>query len=186
MGTSSPGRKVSLISHPQTVHNGLTPYILASWRRRGVQLTTLRHAAGISSTGNPALDERLPFDEPYEIPEGTAAQVNRAKAEGARVIAIGTTVIRALESAAQTVGRVQPGSGVARGRIGRHTLLRVADAILTGMHLPGDSHFELLQAFADESLLRQVRAGANDRGYRGHEFGDFMLVERLGPSTRPR
>ena len=151
---------------------------LSSWRRRGVRLATLTHAAGISSTGDPALDERLPFDEPYEIPERTAAQVNRAKAEGARVVAIGTTVVRALEFAAGTDGGVPAGSGVARGRIGHHTSLRVVDAILTGMHPPGESHFELLRAFADDSLLRRIHATGEDRGYLGHEFGDAMLIHR--------
>jgi S-adenosylmethionine:tRNA ribosyltransferase-isomerase len=64
---------------------------LAAWRQRGISLATLTHAAGISSTGDPTLDLRLPFDEPYRIPERTAAVIHRAKSEGGCIIAIGTT-----------------------------------------------------------------------------------------------
>jgi S-adenosylmethionine:tRNA ribosyltransferase-isomerase len=150
---------------------------LGAWRRRGIGFATLTHAAGISSTGDLALDQRLPFDEPYCIPEGTAAAVNQAKSDGGRIIAIGTTVVRALESAGGTDSRVGAGNGIASGRIGRETRLRVVDAILTGVHQAGESHFELLQAFADDALLSDISALAMSRGYRTHEFGDSMLIE---------
>lgn len=152
--------------------------MLATWRRRGIKLATLTHAAGISSTGDPALDQRLPFDEPYVIPARTAAVINQAKADGARIIAIGTTVVRALESTAKADGIVHAGDGIASGRIGRATRLCVVDAVLTGMHPPGDSHFELLGAFADDPLLDRLNATAVDCGYRAHEFGDSVLIER--------
>ena len=119
----------------------------------------------------------LPFDEPYRIPAGTAAAIAEAKAEGGRIIAIGTTVVRALEAAANADG-VRAGDGVARGRIERDTPLRVVDAILTGVHQPGESHFELLRAFADDAVLDRVTAALAARGYRAHEFGDSMLLER--------
>ncbi len=152
--------------------------MLTTWRRRGVKLATLTHAAGISSTGDPALDLRLPFDEPYVIPERTAAVINQTKADGGRIIAIGTTVVRALESAANVDGLVRAENGIASGRIGRHTRLRIVDAMVTGIHPPGNSHFEILRAFADDSLLEKISATAVDRGYRVHEFGDFLLIER--------
>jgi len=150
---------------------------LTTWRRRGVKLATLTHAAGISSTGDPVLDLRLPFDEPYVIPERTAAVINQAKVDGGRIIAIGTTVVRALESTAKRDGLVHAGNGFARDRIGRETRLRIVDTILTGMHPPGESHFELLRAFADDRMLEHLNATAIDRGYRGHEFGDSLLIE---------
>src|SRR5205807_3435046 len=65
---------------------------LAAMRARGVEFETITHAAGISSTGDEELDRLLPFDEPYRIPSATAAAVNRAKARGGRVVAVGTTV----------------------------------------------------------------------------------------------
>ena len=151
---------------------------LAMWRRRGIQLATLTHAAGISSTGDPALDERLPLDEPYEIPEATADAIARTSANGGRVIAIGTTVVRALESATSVAGDVTPGPGVASGRIGQTTPIRVVDTILSGVHEPGESHYELLRAFASDVILRQTHATATKRDYQTHEFGDNVLIER--------
>jgi S-adenosylmethionine:tRNA ribosyltransferase-isomerase len=150
---------------------------LEAWRRRDIGFATLTHAAGISSTGDPVLDLRLPFDEPYCIPDATAAAVNQTQSEGGRIIAVGTTVVRALESAKGTDGNVRAGNGVARERIGRESALGVVDAILTGMHQPGESHFELLEAFADDAALRDISAIAVKRDYRTHEFGDSMLIE---------
>jgi S-adenosylmethionine:tRNA ribosyltransferase-isomerase len=157
----------------------------ALWRQRGVTFATITHAAGISSTGDPTLDLCLPFDEPYRIPEQTAAAIAQAKAGNGRIVAIGTTVVRALESAALADGRVRPGGGVASGRITRGTPLRVANAILTGIHKPGESHFELLRAFADDAVLKQISAAINSQSYRDHEFGDSLLVE-MSPFSRPR
>jgi S-adenosylmethionine:tRNA ribosyltransferase-isomerase len=151
---------------------------LATWQRRGIELATLTHAAGISSTGDSGLDAQLPFDEPYIIPENAAAAIGRTKARGGRVIAIGTTVVRALESAATSHGTVRPGNGVARGRITPETHLIVTDTVLTGMHEPGESHFELLRAFTDDPVLHSVHEAAGRRRYRTHEFGDSLLIER--------
>ena len=151
---------------------------LAIWRRRGVGFATLTHAAGLSSTGCPALDSRLPLDEFFHIPERTAAAVNRARSSGGRIVAVGTTVVRALEAAANGDGGVQAGDGVARGRIGRETQLRVADVILTGVHQPGESHYELLRAFAPDATLESMSAAVTAHRYRDHEFGDLVLIER--------
>jgi S-adenosylmethionine:tRNA ribosyltransferase-isomerase len=150
----------------------------AVWRQRGIGFATLTHAAGISSTGHPALDLRLPFDEPYRIHSYTAAAIKRAKSNDRRIIAIGTSVVRALESAADADGSVRAGDGAARGRIVRETPLRVVDALLTGVHQPGESHFELLRAFADDALLDRISEAFDQHGYRPHEFGDSMLIER--------
>jgi S-adenosylmethionine:tRNA ribosyltransferase-isomerase len=151
---------------------------LAAWRERGVRFATLSHAAGLSSTGDPALDQRLPFDEFYNIPESCASEVREAKRKGRRVIAIGTTVVRALKSASSADGSVRPGEAIARGRIGRGTRLRIVDAILTGVHQPGESHFELMKAFANDDRLARIGAAAEERGYRSHEFGDSLLIDR--------
>jgi S-adenosylmethionine:tRNA ribosyltransferase-isomerase len=106
------------------------------------------------------------------------AAITRAKSEGRRVVAIGTTVVRAVESAANADGSVRAGDGVASGRIVCETPLRVVDAMLTGVHRPGESHFELLRAFADDALLDQISVVFDWHGYRAHEFGDSMLIER--------
>jgi S-adenosylmethionine:tRNA ribosyltransferase-isomerase len=158
---------------------------LTAWRQRGIKFATLTHAAGISSTGDPALDLRLPFDEPYHIPEGTEAAISRTKSQGRRVVAVGTTVVRALESAANGDGSVHAGSGVARERIMGETRLRIVDAILTGVHVPGEPHFELLRAFANDSVLLSVSAALSQGDYCTHEFGDSVLIERFETSAWP-
>jgi S-adenosylmethionine:tRNA ribosyltransferase-isomerase len=127
---------------------------------------------------------RLPFDEPYRIPERTATAIAKAKAEGGRIVAIGTTVVRALESAADADGAVCAGDGVAHGRIGRETRLRVVDAILTGVHQPGESHFELLRAFAEDAVLDRMSAALAEHSFRSHEFGDCMLIARQAHTSR--
>src|SRR5262249_3072678 len=103
---------------------------LGRLRARGIGFATLTHAAGISSTGAPVLDRRLPLDEPYRIPEATARKIAQTKGGGGRIVAIGTTVVRALEAAAARDGIVHAGDGVATQRIGPATRLAVVDAIL--------------------------------------------------------
>ena len=150
---------------------------LADLRARHIEFATLTHAAGISSTGDLDLDARLPFDEPYHIPATTAAAVNRARAAGGRIVAIGTTVVRALEHAADDLGRVRGGDGVATQRINEKTRLRVVDVILSGVHEPATSHYQLLRAFVDDETLRQADDFMSALGYRTHEFGDSVLIE---------
>jgi S-adenosylmethionine:tRNA ribosyltransferase-isomerase len=153
---------------------------IAAWRRSGAGLVTLTHAAGLSSTGDPELDACLPFDEPYRIPRVTAAAVTRARAEGRRIVAIGTTVVRALESA-WSQGALRSGPGIARGRIGPATSLRVVDAVLTGVHEPPESHYELLRAFSNDDRLISIVGVLHAHDYRSHEFGDAVLLERPVP-----
>ncbi|HKI15108.1 MAG TPA: S-adenosylmethionine:tRNA ribosyltransferase-isomerase [Roseiarcus sp.] len=157
---------------------------LKVWRRRGVGFATLTHAAGLSSTGCPTLDSRLPLDELFHIPERTAAAVSRAKSRGGRIVAVGTTVFRALEAAANGDGGVRAGDGVARRRIGRETQPSVADAVVTGVHQPGESHYELLRAFAPDATLESMSAAVTAHGYRDHEFGDSVLIERPSRASR--
>jgi S-adenosylmethionine:tRNA ribosyltransferase-isomerase len=159
---------------------------LAQMRSRGTRFATLTHAAGISSTGDPELDKLLPLDEPYSIPTRTAAAVDAARARGARVIAIGTTVVRALEAAGDGDGRVRGGNGVATGRIARGTKLEVVDAVLTGTHELGTSHHALLGAFLDEPSLRRIDAKLDGGYYRTHEFGDSLSIERAARATGGR
>jgi S-adenosylmethionine:tRNA ribosyltransferase-isomerase len=158
---------------------------LAEMRAKGVGFVTITHAAGISSTGSAELDLRLPFDEPYHIPKATALALRRARANGGRVIAVGTTVVRALEHAGRQ-GLIQPGAGLATQRIGPGTRLRVVDAILTGTHEPGSSHHELLRAFADDAILRRMTRELDFCGYRTHEFGDSLLIEHVPTRGRAR
>jgi S-adenosylmethionine:tRNA ribosyltransferase-isomerase len=159
---------------------------LARLSARGIGFAAITHAAGISSTGDPALDARLPFDEPYHIPRETVRHLRRARREGGRVIAIGTTVVRALEHAALATGAVRSGLGTATQRIGPTTRLRAVDGILTGVHEPSTSHYQLLRAFADDRTLAAAGRVLEEQRYRAHEFGDSVLLLRGltgGPAT---
>jgi S-adenosylmethionine:tRNA ribosyltransferase-isomerase len=146
-------------------------------RSRGIGLDTLTHAAGISSTGDAALDARFPLPEPYVIPAATARAIRLAKSRGGRIIAIGTTVVRALEHAGAT-GRLRGGTGVADQRITAGTALHVVDMIVSGTHEPGTSHHDLLRAFAGDSAMRAMNEALDAGGFRTHEFGDSVLIAR--------
>jgi S-adenosylmethionine:tRNA ribosyltransferase-isomerase len=150
---------------------------LAEIRARGVRFATITHAAGVSSTGDPGLDRRLPLDEPYRIPERAASGIALTRARGGRVVAVGTTVVRALEHAASGGGPLHSGQGLATQRIGRAAPLRVVAAILSGTHEAGTSHYELLRAFADDETLERASQEMEARSYRTHEFGDSVLIE---------
>lgn len=146
---------------------------------RGVRFCTITHAAGISSTGDPNLDSLLPFDEPYHIPPSAARAIEETKSRHGRIVAIGTTVVRALEhSAAMFRGAVPPGEQVATQRIGAGSRLRVVSAVLSGAHEPGTSHYELLKAFADAGTLSRIDRELEAHGYRTHEFGDSVFIVR--------
>ena len=92
-------------------------------------------------------------------------------------MAIGTTVVRGLEHAADAGGQVYAGYGLATQRIHAGSRLRIVDTILSGTHEPGTSHYELLRAFTDESTLRRASEQLDAYGYRTHEFGDSILIE---------
>ena len=159
--------------------------LLDTLRARGIGFATLTHAAGLSSTGDAALDARLPFDEPYDLPEATVQAIAAARAHGGRIVALGTTVTRALEHAAALGHGLRAGPGVATQRLGPHSRLRVVDAIVTGTHEPGSSHHELLHAFAAPAVLDRAARALERHGYRTHEFGDSVLIERgIAPDRR--
>ena len=151
-------------------------HVLSAIREHKARFVTITHAAGISSTGDEELDRLLPFDEPYRIPLSTAKAVESTRKLGGRVIAVGTTVVRALEAAASEDGHLRSGDGVAKGRIGPATRLKVVDAILSGTHERGTSHYELLRAFLEDATLERATAELDARGYRTHEFGDSVLI----------
>lgn len=154
-------------------------HLLSTLRERGTEFATITLAAGISSTGDEDLDLLLPFDEPYRIPKSTASAIRRTKARGGRVIAVGTSVVRALENAATRGGHVRAGEGLATQRLGSTSKLRVVDAILSGTHEPGTSHYELLRAFLDDATLLRTSEELDAGGYRTHEFGDSVFIEHV-------
>ena len=154
----------------------LTFEALFELERRGTMVSYVTHAASISSTGEPQLDARLPLAERYEIGSEAARRLESSRCVSGRVIAVGTSVVRALEGAATPDGRVQPSCGSTELRLSARYRPRVVDGLLTGLHEPGTSHFELLEAFAPRRLLERAVAHAARTGYLQHEFGDSCLV----------
>ena len=157
----------------------ITWSILLRLKRRGIELAGLTHAAGLSAVGHEELDHCLPMPESFEIPERTADAIENARRDNRRVIAVGTTVVRALEGCAASLeGRVMAGCGQTSLVIDRSFRPSVVTGILTGIHDPGQSHFRLLGAFADETTLRRAWRHARKADYLCHEFGDSCLILR--------
>lgn len=159
----------------------LTWETLAALRARGVALASLTHAAGLSSTGDPILDRALPLPERYAIPAATLAAIAACHARGGRVVAVGTTVVRALEGAFATHGhaRLQTPhalAGITDLRIVAGFVPRIVDGILSGMHEEGESHFDVLAAFVSPRALAEANAHAAAVGYHAHELGDATLA----------
>ncbi len=151
---------------------GITPDVLHACRRREIAVLTLTHEAGLSSTGDAALDARLPFPERYEIPRATIDGLR-----GRRVIAVGTSVVRALEGAYARFGELVEGEHETDLVVTSRHELRVVDGLLTGLHVPGESHYELLRAFLPEPLATlAVQTAIASAAYLAHELGDAMLV----------
>jgi S-adenosylmethionine:tRNA ribosyltransferase-isomerase len=153
----------------------LTWEVLLGLRRAGIAVTSLTHAAGLSSTGDEVLDRALPWPERYEIPRRTIEAVAEARARGSRVIAVGTTVVRALEAAAQD-GSLRAGTGIATLRLDAGYRPRIVSGLVSGLHVPGESHFELLSAFAPVERLHRAIALATQHGLSSHELGDACLI----------
>ncbi len=151
---------------------GLTIAALLELRRRGVEIARVTHAAGLSSIGDAASDAILPLPERYEVEEATWEAIARTRKRGGRVIAIGTSTVRALEGAARDGKR----TGVTSLRLGPGVRRAIVDAVLTGGHEAGTSHHELLRAFAKPVVLERALACAEERGLLGHEMGDAWLV----------
>ena len=147
--------------------------LLLALRREEINLTDILLHTGLSSLQDDDVDAEHPlFEEWFAVDTRAADAVNRAP----RVIAVGTTVVRALETAAGGDGQVHAMEGWTRLRLGPGSPLRVADGLLTGFHEPQASHFDLLRAFLDETLLDRAYREAIAARYLWHEFGDLCLI----------
>jgi S-adenosylmethionine:tRNA ribosyltransferase-isomerase len=138
---------------------------------RGVAVAPVVLHAGVSS---PELHEP-PLPERFRVPAGTAALVGATRAAGGRVVAVGTTVTRALESAADEGGTVRAADGWTDLVLGPHRPARVVTGLVTGLHAPEASHLLLLEAVAGARLVREAYDAALSGGYLWHEFGDASV-----------
>ena len=157
-----------------------TPALLAALAAAGMEVVRVLLHVG-PGTFRPVTEgdpRRHRMDEEYfEVPDATAAALDAARARGGRVVAVGTTTVRALESACDLHdGALGPGSGWTRKYIVPPYEFRAVDALLTNFHLPRTTLLLLVAAFAGEDLLRRAYAHAIAAGYRFYSYGDAMLV----------
>jgi S-adenosylmethionine:tRNA ribosyltransferase-isomerase len=149
-----------------------TPEVVTDLVSRGVSVAPLLLHTGVSSLEG---GER-PYPERYRVPESTAFAVNDARRHGGRVIAAGTTVVRALATVTGEHGVVHPGEGWTEVVVTPDAPVRSVDGLLTGWHEPESSHLLMLEAFAGSHALSRAYRTALDLGYRWHEFGDSHLI----------
>jgi S-adenosylmethionine:tRNA ribosyltransferase-isomerase len=151
--------------------------LLFDLKRRGVETAHIVLHTGLSSYMDDELDAQHPAsEEEYFISEAAAQKINRTHEQGGRVIAVGTTVVRALESVADTTGKVRSQHGYTRLHITADHQLKTVDGLLTGLHEPEASHLDLLTAFLPPEKIRSAYEDAVQRGYLWHEFGDLNLI----------
>jgi S-adenosylmethionine:tRNA ribosyltransferase-isomerase len=139
---------------------------------RGVLIAPITLHCGVSSLEA----GESPYPERYRVPPETARLVNAVHDWGGRVIAVGTTVVRALETVAAPDGSVSARAGLTNVMVTAERGLRAIDGLITGWHEPESSHLRLLEAAAGPELLRRSYDAAYARGYRFHEFGDSHLI----------
>lgn len=160
-----------------------TPSVVTDLVRRGVAVAPLVLHTGVASLEG----GELPYPERYRVPAATADLVRATRRRGGHVVAVGTTVVRALEAATDEEGTTRPSEGWTELVIGPDHPVRAVDGLLTGWHEPEATHLLMLEAVASAPALRRAYRAALDGGYLWHEFGDshLLLPYRERPWTAP-
>ncbi|WNS74974.1 S-adenosylmethionine:tRNA ribosyltransferase-isomerase [Bacillus sp. DTU_2020_1000418_1_SI_GHA_SEK_038] len=150
--------------------------LLNNLKKKGINIAFLQLHTGLSYYGNDRWPNPSKHVEAYCVPEETADLVNITKKNNGSVIAVGTTVVRALETAVNTDGIVEAKEGLTNLYIQKGYPLKAVDGLITGFHEPEASHLDLLTAFIQEPLLMKAYNEALTNGYLWHEFGDMNLI----------
>jgi S-adenosylmethionine:tRNA ribosyltransferase-isomerase len=148
-----------------------TKAVVAQLRHRGIEVATITLHCGVASFET----RERPGIERFTVSPAAADRVNAARREGRRVVAVGTTVVRALESAA-TDDSVIAAQGWTDLFVDETYPLKAVDALLSGFHAATATHLSMLRAFMDAKLLESAYAEAGEYGYAYHEFGDIHLI----------
>ena len=149
-----------------------TSRTLAALAARDVQVVPVVLHCGVSSLEG----GESPLPERFAVSAASAARLNAARGAGGRIVAIGTTAVRALESAADAGGEIHAASGWTDVVIGPGRPVTAVDGLLTGWHEPGASHLDMIEAIAGPTLAARSYAAAVAHGYLWHEFGDVHLI----------
>jgi S-adenosylmethionine:tRNA ribosyltransferase-isomerase len=162
----------------------ITPRIREALDRAGVRIAPILLHTGVSSLEieSETVEAQAMYPEPFVVSQATAEAVNRTHAAGGRVVAVGTTVVRALESAWTPEG-IRPTAGFTRLFVNPDRGVHAVDGILTGFHDPITSHLALLSTFLGMDGVRDAYAEAIRAGYLWHEFGDSHLVLPKDPRS---
>jgi S-adenosylmethionine:tRNA ribosyltransferase-isomerase len=149
-----------------------TPELITRLISRGVQFAPLILHTGVASLEG----DEPPYEEFYRVPSDTARLVNAARAAGRRVVAVGTTVVRALETVTDEHGITHPGEGWTYLVVTPERRIRSVDSMLTGLHEPRSTHLAMLETLAGREHLRIAYREALREDYLWHEFGDLHLI----------
>ena len=149
-----------------------TPELVTALVARGIAVAPVVLHTGVSSL---EVGER-PYPEPFRVPPATATLATATRRAGGRVLAVGTTVVRALESAARADGSLEPAGGWTDLVVTPERGVLAVDGLVTGWHDPDASHLELLEAVGGRDLIERSYAEALRAGYHRHEFGDAHLI----------
>jgi S-adenosylmethionine:tRNA ribosyltransferase-isomerase len=146
--------------------------MISELTRKGIVIAPLLLHTGIASLE----DHEPPYEEYYRIPASTAEAVNASRAVGHRVIAVGTTCMRALETVCGPDRLIHAGEGWTNLVITPQRGVRAFDGLLTGFHEPKSTHLAMLDALAKPEHIRKAYSVALEEGYLWHEFGDLHLI----------
>jgi S-adenosylmethionine:tRNA ribosyltransferase-isomerase len=149
-----------------------TPELLTRLVARGIEVSPLVLHTGVSSPES----HEPPFEEFYRVSPETAKRIGASRRAGGRVIAVGTTVVRALETVVDDRGRFHPGEGWTRVVVSPDRAVRGVDGLLTGWHEPHSSHLWMIESIAGPAIMRRAYAAALESRYLWHEFGDLHLI----------
>jgi S-adenosylmethionine:tRNA ribosyltransferase-isomerase len=155
-----------------------TPNVVAHLVRHGVTIAPLTLHTGVSSLEG----HEAPYPERYDVPRATAVLINGTRHEGRRVIAVGTTVVRAVETVTDERGVAHPGHGWTDVVVSPERPPRAVDGLITGWHEPEASHLLMLEAVAGADAVVTAYRAAYEQGYLWHEFGDSHLL--IGDRSR--
>lgn len=149
-----------------------TPEVITRLVAKGVGVAPVVLHTGVASLES----DELPYPERLRVPPATAERVNGARRNGGRVVAVGTTVVRAMETAAGPDGRARAVDGWTDVVVTPERGVRLVDGLLTGWHEPASSHLLMLEAICGRDVLESSYRHSLDEGYRFHEFGDVHLI----------
>jgi S-adenosylmethionine:tRNA ribosyltransferase-isomerase len=151
--------------------------MLFDLKNKGIDTAFLTLHTGLSSYMDDNTNTRhLIAEEEYFISESTAEKIEASKISNGRIVAVGTSVVHAIESSALQTGKVVPGHAYTSLRITQGHKLKIADGLITGFHEPEASHLDLIRAFLSPSLIKKTYEEAIEKKYLWHEFGDLCLI----------